>query len=825
MPRKSHNKSQHNRRTVHGTFDKSKPKLRARSKGKRSQANYQFKKTEKQEKLQRLLGEYFQRKQDATNTVGIGKAKALYNKSLAAFSKKNYGRGVYMLILASAIIATYVPHHMPDTTGFNGKTIDDIKGYLEHNYDMATNVNDYEWKNDGEVQNAIKEIAEDDEKVAAQQDDKERLVSSKDLLLEKLEKSNKDNKKENSGMCDNFKCSVQGGGANTPWGPSTFKWVKGTNDVTIEHLLDEIAAGKPSPLSDFKVTNGGAKKKKKKKEKGTPEEQQPLLSKDEEAAVAAAVASPFIVKRKTQSDEFSKNPPMWARNYLYGRQFDGGENPGDKVWIVPSKFIDPIDVWKSTNKLYNLLKKPGVMRGLFIKGHKGEWKLFDDKNKDFGFPFLDEARDAINKLKIFDTDKNKKCFTEKDLNQPHWIKCEKECFDVVNHLIKSEIHSTAFMLRLITNSLLTNNPKARIKFKFIGNIDTDITGLWKADKDKFELLPLEPGPDQGGGRPDPRLIMCYGPSAAGKTFNAKKVLQLLRIGHPTFPTAFVAIDGGIAREMSAIYQMVVNKIHSVDNQMSGFSNLVSAGLSFSKSLFSSEPKKRLQEFLKEQCKKRGYISLYIPTTATGELTQAASLKKAQKISKWEGLKDERWIGLMIYQHRTHAECPFKHEFKCMGCTESGRKREIGEGKEYSNSAFQMAFDHGEYCIKHAPGGRIKIHNSGGFKHNGKFTASIVTEYPSRAMQRGTRTDQFLFNGYTKEEWKSNNMVYFKNDKKVCLLAKDVDVPWDQDNPEPKTLTDKFFKCMPPNCRKGGSKHTRGKKNKHKRKHKKTKRKR
>jgi hypothetical protein len=273
--------------------------------------------------------------------------------------------------------------------------------------------------------------------------------------------------------------------------------------------------------------------------------------------------------------------------------------------------------------------------------------------------------------------------------------------------------------------------------------------------------------------------------------------------------------------------MVVNKIHTVDNRMSGFSNLVSAGMSFSKSLFSSEPKKRLQEFLQEQCKKKGYISLYIPTTATGELTGAASLKKAQKISKWEGLNDTHWIGLMIYQHRTHAECPFKHEFKCMGCTESGRKREIGEGKEYSNSAFQMAFDHGEYCIKHAPGGRIKIHNSGGFKHNGKFTTSIVTEYPSRGIPHGDarRTDKFLFNGYTKEEWKSNNMIYFKNDKKVCLLAKDVDVPFNQDNPEPKTLTDKFFKCLPPNCRKGGSKHTRGKNKKHKRKHKKTKRKR
>ena len=128
-----------------------------------------------------------------------------------------------------------------------------------------------------------------------------------------------------------------------------------------------------------------------------------------------------------------------------------------------------------------------------------------------------------------------------------------------------------------------------------------------------------------------------------------------------------------------------------------------------------------------------------------------------------------------------AECPFKHEFKCMGCTESGRKREIGEGKEYSNSAFQMAYDHGEYCIKHSPGGRIKIHNSGGFKHNGKFTTSIVTEYPHGPNKK------FLLGNYTKEEWKSNNMVYFKNDKKVCLLAKDVDVPFNQENPEPKIL--------------------------------------
>ena len=32
---------------------------------------------------------------------------------------------------------------------------------------------------------------------------------------------------------------------------------------------------------------------------------------------------------------------------------------------------------------------------------------------------------AIDKLKIFETGKDKKCFTEKDLNQPHWIKYDQ----------------------------------------------------------------------------------------------------------------------------------------------------------------------------------------------------------------------------------------------------------------------------------------------------------------------------------------------------------------------------------------------------------------
>ena len=108
MPRKSHNKSPHNRASIHGKFNNSKIKRRAASKVKKGRSDYQFKKTQKQEDLQKLLGEYFKRKHDGANTVSIGKAKSLYKKSLSAFNNKNYGRAIYMLLLSSAVLATYV---------------------------------------------------------------------------------------------------------------------------------------------------------------------------------------------------------------------------------------------------------------------------------------------------------------------------------------------------------------------------------------------------------------------------------------------------------------------------------------------------------------------------------------------------------------------------------------------------------------------------------------------------------------------------------------------------------------------------------------------
>ena len=67
---------------------------------------------------------------------------------------------------------------------------------------------------------------------------------------------------------------------------------------------------------------------------------------------------------------------------------------------------------------------------------------------------------------------------------------------------------------------------------------------------------------------------------------------------------------------------------------------------------------------------------------------------------------------MIYQHRTRNECPYQEIYKCKGCTESGKEREIDEGKIYSSKYWNTSYKHGMRQYKKAPGDKILIHNSG-----------------------------------------------------------------------------------------------------------------
>jgi hypothetical protein len=106
------------------------------------------------------------------------------------------------------------------------------------------------------------------------------------------------------------------------------------------------------------------------------------------------------------------------------------------------------------------------------------------------------------------------------------------------------------------------------------------------------------------------------------------------------------------------------------------------------------------------------VSLYVPDTLTYCGIPTNCIPKLQKYIDITG--DNNWIGLMIYQHKTGGDgCPLKEEYKCVGCTESGKKREKTEGKKYSSDAWKYSYDHGLQTIQKAPNFRFVFHNGGG----------------------------------------------------------------------------------------------------------------
>jgi hypothetical protein len=212
---------------------------------------------------------------------------------------------------------------------------------------------------------------------------------------------------------------------------------------------------------------------------------------------------------------------------------------------------------------------------------------------------------------------------------------------------------------------------------------------------------------------NPRLIMGFGPSASGKTYCAKKIIELLSTQDPLFPKTFLSIDGGIQRECSVVYQLA--KTIAIQKGHAGLKNLVSS--INSKSLFDSAIiKKNVKEYLMVQkaldaSDRPTKISLYVPETLgiCGAVNCGGKYKSYIEITG----DTTNWIALVIWQHKTGDECDFDDSYKCKGCTESGTTREMSEGKKYSSSAYPFSMYNGVLESKGAPGGYFKIHNSGG----------------------------------------------------------------------------------------------------------------
>lgn len=323
-----------------------------------------------------------------------------------------------------------------------------------------------------------------------------------------------------------------------------------------------------------------------------------------------------------------------------------------------------------------------------------------------------------------------------------WVYCDKAC-DEISLLFKDEIESTLYMLNIISNSLVSID-NSLIQFIFHDKIE-NLNGRWENDKDKFTFKIFN---KKSSSYNKTRLIMGFGPSASGKTYCAKAIITMLSNADPFFPKSFLSIDGGIYREKSYVYQKLIGLIKN--KTYNGLLNLVLSGVSSKKSntntnrnlkvevrktLFDSNiVKKKITEYLIYlKFKHNNKVSLYVPETLGGCSSNCSSIYE-----KYIEIADdlESWIGLLIWQHKTHDTCDYKAEYQCTGCTESGEKREKNEGKKYSSNSWKNSMENGKKYMMIAPGGRYEIHNGGGYKYrnnsNNKLllTKSVVIDHSS-----------------------------------------------------------------------------------------------
>ena len=298
-------------------------------------------------------------------------------------------------------------------------------------------------------------------------------------------------------------------------------------------------------------------------------------------------------------------------------------------------------------------------------------------------------------------------------NTNEWIECKSECEIYCLKMMSIEIYSTAYMLRLLSTSIIGDTVNYKILFIIKQEDILKLTGKWENDSQYFDIKTTDSNSNETG-----RLIMGFGPSASGKTYCAKQIIDLMAKVDITFPKFFLTIDGGIYREQSYIYQKIVQICKQ--NNIAGLSNLVSASvLTTLKTIFdSSVIKKNMKKFLLSQKNKNNQkINLYVPDTITACVVSCKSLYQ-----DYIGITgDINWIGLVIYQHKSGKECPYPEQYKCVGCEESGKSREKKEGKKYSSTAWSNSYRNGNDSISQAPTYRFRIHNSGGKNDGNNIT--------------------------------------------------------------------------------------------------------
>ena len=449
----------------------------------------------------------------------------------------------------------------------------------------------------------------------------------------------------------------------------------------------------------------------------------------------------------------------------------GGEKRKRRRGMTEGQLVPSLEIlFKKTKKEEDAENK--YLENVIVdyKGEEKSLNTFLEIKNEILNPEIMNLTDAEDKIKEVIDLVTKTKETKIKHGKAEWIYCKKDCVKNLSAQIKKEINSTAFMLRVLSSSVIdtTANDEGEdgsFPLKFIFELgDGNLSGVWENDHKYFKLKELDPQSEKS------RLIMGLGPSASGKTFWAKNVIKLMGKANTNFPRSFLSIDGGLVRKLSYVYQDIIKALAKHD-RIKGLHNLVSSGWDpFHKSLFKAgHVKKSIQEYLKTQkpfSDSKLPVSLYVPETLGSPFTDGFE-KGIDKYVKITG--DPNWIALYIWQGRTPEEDrdwvnKFKkenpglvnEEIEAISTTVSGEGRELEEGKKFSAKAYKYSKDHGYGALNRAPGARIDIHNSGGKKTNGVFNKSVVIEYPNAK-------NEYLLNQQMLKEF---NSVYLQKPLKL-----------------------------------------------------------
>lgn len=249
-----------------------------------------------------------------------------------------------------------------------------------------------------------------------------------------------------------------------------------------------------------------------------------------------------------------------------------------------------------------------------------------------------------------------------------WFTChqnDSRCkFEDLKRLITKEIHSTYYMINILTNSVIPAKEKL-FKIK-VGDIPFE---MWKEEKDHIQIELAEHTKHK-----HQFLIYAAGPTGSGKTFWLENLVKmgLKSTKLPNFPPVFFNIDGGRYRELSLVYRLIVCAVRK--KNWKGMKNLT-------EDLFKSgDIKKMVKNFIKEKNKFPSGVSLITPETLSEQIPYINDVYKRDR----DLIPNATIIYSVIFRHWNQCKLTLEN-FKCVGTRTAGNQRAVGQGKKFPSS--------------------------------------------------------------------------------------------------------------------------------------------